>query len=79
LFIKPGVVFDYSHCNLITIGDNVTIDPQAYILAHDTSTKRDLGYTKIGRTNIKYDYSVSSEKFTEEMKAKLKDTKVYMV
>lgn len=51
--IQPGVILDYSHCNLITIGNNVTIAPQAYLLAHDASTKRDLGYTKIGRIDIK--------------------------
>ena len=51
--IQPGVVFDYSHCNLITIVNHVTIAPQAYLLAHDASTKRKLGYTKIGIINIK--------------------------
>lgn len=51
--INPGVVFDYSHCNLIEIGDNVTIAPQAYLLAHDASTKKLLGYTKIGLICIK--------------------------
>lgn len=51
--IMDGSTFDYGHCNLITIGNNVTIAPQAYLLAHDASTKRDLGYTKIGRIDIK--------------------------
>lgn len=51
--IQPGCIFDYSHCNLITIGNNVTIAPQAYLLVHDASTKRYLGYTKIGRIDIK--------------------------
>ena len=51
--IMEGVVLDYGHCNLINIGNNVTIAPQAYLLAHDASTKRDLGYTKIGRINIR--------------------------
>lgn len=50
--IQPQVNFDYSHCNLISIGNNVTIAPQAYLLAHDASTKRILGYTKIGLINI---------------------------
>ena len=50
--IMDGSTFDYGHCNLITIGNNVTIAPQAYLLAHDASTKRDLGYTKIGLINI---------------------------
>jgi len=50
--INPGVAFDISHCWLIEIGDRVTIAPEAYILAHDASTFRDLGYTKIGKVKI---------------------------
>lgn len=50
--IQPGVVFDYSHCWLIHIGDRVTIAPEAYILAHDASTKRSHGYTRIGAVTI---------------------------
>ncbi|GGD78141.1 acyltransferase [Paenibacillus nasutitermitis] len=46
--IQPQVTFDYSHCWLISIGDNVTIAPQAYLLAHDASTKRRLNYAKVG-------------------------------
>ncbi|MEH6949739.1 acyltransferase, partial [Bacillus sp. JJ634] len=51
--IQPGVVFDYSHCWLIKIGDNVTIAPEAYILAHDASTKSISDFTKIGNVTIK--------------------------
>lgn len=58
--IQPGVILDYSHCNLITIGNNVTIAPQAYLLAHDASTKRELGYTKIGRIDIKDNVFIGS-------------------
>jgi maltose O-acetyltransferase len=50
--ISPTVRFDESHCWLITIGNDVTIAPNAHILAHDASTKRKLGYTKIGLVNI---------------------------
>lgn len=50
--IQPGVVFDYSHCWLIRIGNNVTIAPQAYLLAHDASTKKINNYTKIGSITI---------------------------
>lgn len=46
--IQPGVVFDYSHCWLIQIGNNVTIAPEAYLLAHDASSKVATGYTRIG-------------------------------
>lgn len=50
--IQHGVVFDFSHCWLIEIEDSVTIAPFVYVLAHDASTKRALGYTVIGRVRI---------------------------
>jgi len=42
---------DAHHLCLISIGDNVTIT-HATLLAHDASTKKELGYTKIGHINI---------------------------
>ena len=42
---------DYCFSNLITIGNNVTIT-NATILAHDASTKKFIGYSKVGRVNI---------------------------
>ena len=47
-----GVILDPGHCWLITIGDDVTMAPRVHVLAHDASTKQQLGYTKIGRVNI---------------------------
>ncbi|WP_347548672.1 hypothetical protein ABFG93_14175 [Pseudalkalibacillus hwajinpoensis] len=47
-----GCTIDYAHCWLIEIGDNVTFAPQAYLLAHDASTKRYLDYTKIAKIKI---------------------------
>lgn len=47
-----GVILDPSHCWLIEIGNNVTMAPRVHILCHDASTKRFLGYTKIGRVMI---------------------------
>lgn len=47
-----GTTLDPSHCWLIEIGDNVTMAPCVHVLAHDASTKRALGYTKIGRVTI---------------------------
>jgi len=44
--------FDPSHCFLISIGDNCTIAPGVRLIAHDASTKKFLGYTKIGRIDI---------------------------
>ncbi|WP_142339110.1 acyltransferase [Priestia megaterium] len=46
---QQNCIIDESHCWLITIGDNVGFAPNVHILAHDASTKRFLGYTKIGR------------------------------
>lgn len=51
--IQPGLIVDVSHCWLIEIEDNVTIAPYVYLLAHDASTKNMIGYTKIGRINIR--------------------------
>ena len=45
--------FDPSHCFLISIGDNCTICPNVRLIAHDASTKKILGFTKIGMINIK--------------------------
>lgn len=45
--------FDPSHCYLIKIGNNVTICPGVRLIAHDASTKNFLGYTKLGKIEIK--------------------------
>lgn len=50
--MELGCSLDYSHCWLIEIGDEVTLAPRVQILAHDASTKRVLGYAKIGRVTI---------------------------
>ena len=49
---QRGVIIDKSHCFLIEIGDNVTLAPNVHILAHDASTKKILGYTKIAKVKI---------------------------
>lgn len=50
--IQNEVIIDYSHYWLIEIGNNVTLAPRVHILAHDASTKLELGYTRLGRTII---------------------------
>lgn len=50
--MMSGCIIDYSHCWLITIGNNVTLAPRVHILAHDASTKKFLNYTKIGLVEI---------------------------
>lgn len=43
---------DFSHCWHITIGDDVILAPRVHILAHDASTRRHLGYTKVADVRI---------------------------
>lgn len=50
VFINFGCIIDESFCWLIEIGNNVTLAPNVHILAHDASTKKELGYTKLGET-----------------------------
>lgn len=52
LSMQSGVVIDESHAWHITIGDDVTLAPRVYLLAHDASTKRALGYTRVGKVQI---------------------------
>ena len=52
-FSRGGRCFiDPSHCFLITIGRNVTMSINVTILAHDASTAKLTGYTKIGKVDI---------------------------
>lgn len=50
--MQDQCIIDGSHAWLIKIGSNVTLAPRTYILAHDASTKRELGYAKIGKVTI---------------------------
>lgn len=51
---------DFCHGFLITIGNNVTITG-ARILAHDASTKKFLGYSKVGRVDIGNDVFIGKD------------------
>ena len=51
-FYDASCRFDVSHCWLISIGNDVTFGPGVYLLAHDASTKKSLGYTKIGKVTV---------------------------
>lgn len=52
-FVRPSdCIIDVSHCWLINIGNNVTLTSRVIIIAHDATTKRYLGYTKIGLVTI---------------------------
>lgn len=51
---------DYSHCSLVSIGNNVVLSHNVDIIAHDASTKSTLGYTKIALTTIGNDVFVGA-------------------
>lgn len=50
-FDAPDSVIDYCFGYLVTIGDNVTLSGTT-VLAHDGSTKKILGYSKVGPVTI---------------------------
>jgi len=52
VYLAPGTVIDPSFAWLVSIGDHTTLGPGAYVLAHDASTKKHLGYTRVGRVVI---------------------------
>ena len=52
LQLGHGSLIDYNHCWLIEIGDDVVTAPRVHIIAHDASTKRYLGSTRIARVRI---------------------------
>lgn len=49
---QQGCYIDPTHCFLIEIGKNVTFSIRVTVMAHDASTKKILGYTKIGRVTV---------------------------
>ncbi|MHC1688645.1 MAG: DapH/DapD/GlmU-related protein [Methanothrix sp.] len=51
-FVSHSALIDPSFLHIIEIGDNVTITANVKILAHDSSTKIHLGYTRIGKVEI---------------------------
>jgi len=52
VFIGTDVSIDPSYPWLISIGDDCTLTERVIILAHDASTFRHLGYTKVGKVII---------------------------
>ena len=56
-----GVVIDWGHCFLISVGDNVTIARRCHILAHDASTQTALDHTRIAHVVIGNEVFVGAE------------------
>ena len=52
VYLNDGFFLDPSHCFLISIADDVVFGPNVSIFAHDASSKKVLGKTKIGRVTI---------------------------
>lgn len=52
IIIADSIFLDPSHCFLISIGDDCVFAPGVRLIAHDASTYRYLGYTKIGKIRI---------------------------
>ena len=50
--ILDNCIIDPDHCFHIKIGNNVTFAPNVHVLAHDASTKKFIGYTKVKNTTI---------------------------
>lgn len=59
-YAGPGCSFDYDHCWLITMGDNVGFAPGVMLLAHDAFTAREFGYVRIGNVNIEDNVYIGS-------------------
>lgn len=49
---QQGCFIDPTHCYLIEIGDDVTMSIRVTLMAHDASTKKLTGYTRLGRIKI---------------------------
>ena len=50
--MEKGVNIDANFCNLISVGNNVTLAKNVYILAHDASMKKFLGKTKVAKVEV---------------------------
>ena len=57
---QQGCFLDPTHCFLIEIGNNVTMSIRVTLMAHDASTKRLTGYTRIGRIKIGNDVFIGA-------------------
>ncbi len=51
-YVGGDVIIDPMACWLVTIGEDCRIAPRVYILAHDSSMKTHLGYTRLEPTVI---------------------------
>jgi maltose O-acetyltransferase len=52
VFVAGGTHLDPDFCWLIEIGDDAVISLGVMVLAHDASTRRHIGYTRVARVRI---------------------------
>jgi maltose O-acetyltransferase len=52
VFIGGGTFLDPDFCFLIEIGDETTISIDVFILAHDASTRREIGFSRVAPVRI---------------------------
>jgi maltose O-acetyltransferase len=52
VFVAGGTHLDPDFCWLIEIGDDTVVSLGAMVLAHDASTRRHTGYTRVARVRI---------------------------
>jgi maltose O-acetyltransferase len=52
VYLAPWVLIDYVAAYLISIGDGCVLAPRVHVLAHDASTRRALGYTRLAPVRI---------------------------
>lgn len=52
VFVGGGTVLDPDFCFLIEIGDETTLSLEVMVLAHDASTRRHLGYSRVAPVRI---------------------------
>jgi maltose O-acetyltransferase len=53
VYLNDGFFLDPSHCHLITIEDRVVFGPGVKLFAHDASTQKVIGKTRIGLVHLK--------------------------
>jgi maltose O-acetyltransferase len=52
VYVGQGAMIDPWQCWLITIGDEAVLSARVVVLAHDATTRRGLGYTRIAPVTI---------------------------
>src|SRR3954463_16718595 len=60
VFLNEGFFLDPSHCHLITIDDGAVFGPSVTLLAHDASTLKVIGKTKIQAVRVGRDAFVGA-------------------